>query len=589
MEQRKNNLFMPLLLNSLKSKKNWFFLSTVIIFVSTMLIPFILGVDEEFFIIFGIIETFALVFINCLVDNSFLHNDSKLAYYKSKPATFREQISINIIINLIFAAYLLILIVLSVVFQNLDYEILESFKFIIPWLSAGIFLAALSSILSGNTLVAGVMTIFNFALPGIIYLIIQFMFSILENMVAGFSARVLMDYFVSTVYRLEYIYFAVYSDESVDCIYFLLLGIILVGITLLIFKMLKRRKNENTGNFMAFDGYKYFVSVLASLIIPAFFSVTGYTGSIANEIIVSLLMAALTYYVIIAAMEKSFRISRLSVKVFAVSMAVFVAVTGGTVAFANQYKNTVPDVDDVKMAYVGSNTWVYNEINRYIEDKGVINESDISEIQNRYNIILFSDKENIEAITELHKEILSDQSYDNEDFYMYDIMIIYYMNDGRYIIRDYNTENNSDADNEAKDEIASRLLSSQEFKKKKYYYLYDEKYYSNNDYSINVRLQHDARNTNTTAFANIDIDEIRDYLIKDIDEGYINVKGSFSALSNYEYGMPYKEYKEMGYYLEVNVRDNTNSLNDNSSLKDYTYTIQLDEGFENTKEYLDLE
>ncbi len=588
MEQRKNNHFISILLYSLKTKKNWFFLSTVIIFVSTMLIPFILGVDQEVFIVFGIVETFVLVFINCLVDNSFLHNDSKLAYYKSKPATFREQISINIIINLIFAAYLLVLIVLSVVFQNLNYEILESFKFIIPWLSAGIFLAALSSILSGNTLVAGVMTIFNFALPGIIYLIIQFMFSILENIVAGFSARVLMDYFVNNFYKLDYIYFAVYSDKSVDFIYFLLLGIILVGITLLIFKMLKRRKNENTGNFIAFDGYKYFVSVLACLIIPAFFSIMGYTGSIANEIIVSLLMSALTYYIIIAAMEKSFRISRLSVKVFAVSMALFVAVTGGTVAFANQYKNTVPDADNVRMAYIGNNTWIYDEINRYIEDKGEINEDGISEIEKRFNIILFTDKENIEAITELHREILSDQSYDNGDFYMYHIMIIYYMNDGSYIIRDYNTENNSDADNEAKDEIASLLLSSQEFKKKKYYYLYDEKYYLNNDYSINVQLQHDSRNANTTASMNIDIDGIRDYLIKDIDENYNRAKGAFIALSNYDYGMPYnKEYKEMGYYLEISVRDNKN-LNDNGSLKDYTYTIQLDEGFENIKEYLNL-
>jgi DNA-binding cell septation regulator SpoVG len=582
MEQRKNNLFMPLLLNALKAKKNWFFLSTVIIFITTFLIPYILGMKGDFFILFGVFETFALVFVNCLVDSSFFHNDSKLAYYKSKPLSFREQVSINIIINMVFTGFLLVLIALSVIFQGWNYEIFEAFKVFVPWLLTGIFLAALSSILAGNTLVAGAMTLFNFALPGIIYLIIQFMFSILENMVAGFSARVLMDYFVNNFYKLDYIYFAVYSDKSVDCIYFLLLGIILVGITLLIFKMLKRRKNENTGNFMAFDGYKYFVSVLASLIIPAFFSITGYTGSIANEIIVSLLMAALTYYIIIAAMEKSFRISRLSVKVFAVSMAVFVAVTGGTVVFANQYKNVVPDADDVKMAYIGNNTWGYSSTKRYIENKDEIDNSDISEIQNKYNIILFTDKENIETITEIHKEILSDQSYDNDDFYMNDIMIIYYMNDGSYIIRDYNTENNSDANNQAKDEIASKLLSSQEFKKRKYYYLYNEEYYSNNNYIINVRLQHDARDTNTTAYADINLDEIREYLVKDIDKVYSNVKGSFSALSNYEYGMPYKEYKEMGYYLDINVRDN----NDNS--KDYTYTIQLDEGFENTKEYLNL-
>lgn len=579
MEQKRNNMFTPLLLNSLMAKKNWFFLSTVIIFVTTMLIPFILGVDEEFFIVFGIVEVFVLTFINCLVDNSFLHNDSKLAYYKSKPATFREQISMAIIVNLIFAAYLLVLIVLSVEFQGLDYRILESFKYIIPWLSAGIFLASLSSVLAGNTMTAGVMTLFNFALPGIIYLIIQFMFSILENIVAGFSARVLMDYFVDKFYKLEYIYFIEYSEKSIDYIYFLMLGIILSGITLLIFKMLKRRKNENTGNLIAFDGYKYFVSVLACLIVPAFFSVMSYDRSISSEIIVSLVMAALTYYIIIAVMEKSFRISKLSVKIFLASMAVFIVATGATVVFANQYKNSVPDADDVKVAYVGNNRWIYYEFNRYIEDEGEINEDVISEIQKKNNIVLFSDKENIETITELHKEILTDPNYNNYEYYMYEMMIIYYMNDGSYIIRDYKINNNVDAENEVKDDIASRLLNSNELKANKYYYLYNEEHYSNDNYSVNIRLIHDAKDVNTSA-VKINTDEIRSYLIKDIEENYSKINNSFRSLSNYNYDEI--AYKEMGYYLEITVRDNNDSSNDNS------YTIQLGEGFENTKEYLKL-
>lgn len=580
MEQKKNKIFTPLLLNSLMTKKNWFFLSTVIILVTTMLIPFILGVDEEFFIAFGIVEVFVLAFVNCLVDNSFLHNDSKLAYYKSKPATFREQISINIIINIIFAAYMLILIVLSVAFQSLNYEILESFKYIIPWLLAGIFLASLSSILAGNTLIAGVMTLFNFALPGIIYLIIQFMFSILENMVAGFSSRVLMDYFVDKFYKLEYIYFVEYSDKSIDFIYFLMLGIILTGITLLIFKMLKRRKNENTGNLIAFDGYKYFVSVLACLIVPAFFSVMSYDRSISSEIIVSLVMAALTYYIIIAVMEKSFRISKLSVKMFVVSMSVFIAVTGATVLFAGQYKNTIPDADDVKVAYVGNNSWAYEAINRYIEDEGEINEEAISEIQKRNNIILFSDKKNIENVTDLHKEILADQNYNNHEFYMYNMMVLYYMNDGSFIIRDYKLNNNSDIENEAKDEIAVRLLNSQELKTKKYYYLYNEEYYLNDDYNVNIRLVHDANDVNTST-VNINSDEIRSLLIKDIDEMYSKPNNAFRTLSNYNYEEI--AYKEIGYNLEITVRDNNDSSND------YFFTIRLSEGFENTKEYLKLQ
>lgn len=578
MEQKRNNIFMPLLMNSLKAKKNWFFLSTVIIFITTLLIPYILGSDGEFFIAFGIVEVFVLVFINCLVDNSFLHNDSKLAYYKSKPATFREQISINIVINLIFAAFLLVLIVLSVVFHNLNYQILDVFKTIIPWLSAGIFLAALSSILSGNTLVAGLMTIFNFALPAIIFLIIQFMFKILENLVPGFSANVLIDLFLDKFYKLDYIYFIVYTDKGVDFIYFLLLGIILVGITLLIFKMLKRRKNENTGNFIAFDGFKYFVSVLASLIVPALFSIVSYSGNLTSEIIVSLLMAALTYYIIIAVMEKSFRISGLSLKVFVISMAVFIATTGVTIVFANHYKSVVPDAQDVKMAYVGNNSWVYNEINKFIENE---DDEELSEFIKRNNVILYSDKENIETIRNLHRELIVNQKYDFGDYYTNSIIIVYYMNDGSYLIRDYKI-NESNENNEVKDEIASNLLNSQEFKEKRFYYLYDEQYYSNNRYDLSIQLRHEA-----DLSYSVDFNELRPYLVKDINEEFSQTKNSFMRLSSYNYETYYNykemQYKEPGYYLDITIRDN------NDSSKDLNDTIHIYEGsFKNTREFLNL-
>lgn len=587
MEQKRNNIFMPLLLNNLKNKKNWFFLSTVIIFVTTLLIPYILGSDGEFFIVFGIVEIFMLVFINCLIDNSFLHNDAKLAYYKSKPVTFREQISINIIVNVIFAAFLLLLIVLSVVFQSLDYRILESFKSIIPWLLAGIFLSALSSILSGNTLVAGMMTLFNFALPGIIFLIIQFMFSILENLVPGFSSTVLMDMFIEKFYKLDYIYFVIYSEKSVDVIYYLLLGIILTSITLLTFKMLKRRKNENTGNFIAFDGFKYFVSVLASLIVPALFSVVSYSGNLTNEITVSLLMAALTYYIIIAVMEKSFRISKLSVKVFAVSMTIFIAATGATVFFANQYKDVVPDAEDVKMAYVGNNRWFYKEIADYIENEDGTDEvsgMNLNEFTKNHSVVLFSDKENIETIRQLHKEIIKNQKYNvgGDNFYMSNIVIVYYMNDGSYLVRDYkiDRETSVDADNVIKDKLASNLFNSQEFKENRFYYLYDEKYYSSNNYDIDIHLRNDINGKDLTN--SIDFNELRLYLIKDIDEEFSQSKYAFQRMSNYNYEMNY-DYKETGYYLDVIIRDNNDNTKD---MSDTIYIIK--ESFKNTREFLNI-
>lgn len=586
MEQRKNN-FISLLLYSLKGKKNWFILSTVIIFVTTLLIPFILGIGEEFFIAFGIVEVFILVFVNCLVDNSFLHIDTKLAYYKSKPISLKDQIMINVINNHIFTGFLLILISLSVVIQNYNIDILEIYKVIIPWLSVGIFLAALSSILAGNTLVAGIMTIFNFALPGIFYLIVQFMFSILEDLVIGFSANVLMEYFVNTFYKLDYIYLFIYSDRDLDIIYFLIFGAFVSLITFLIFKMIKRRKNENTGNFMAFDGFKYFVSVLASLIIPAFFAITSYDRSVVSEMIVSLLLAALSYYIIIAIMEKVFRISRLSIKVFLVSMATFIVITGATVLYANQYKNVVPNPEDVKAAYIGNNRWMSRDVmvNNLMKEDGALEEESLLEIQRRFNdsVIIFTGKENIENITKMHKEILNNQGYDNENFYMYNVVINYYMNDGSIITRDYRIKNDDDkATIGAKDEIAAGILNSKELKEKKFFYLFNEDFYLKNKDNISFVLGND-KGEEYSPRENLDVDQIKHHLIKDIDSlfKYSN-DNAFIALNSYNFEIPTREYKELGYFIQITIR------NDEDNSKDYYQTIYLDDRFENTREYLNI-
>lgn len=584
MEQRKNN-FTSLLLYSLKNKKNWFLLSTVIVLITTILIPFILGIKDTFFIMLGIIEVFVLVFVNCLVDNSFLHNDSKLTYYKSKPFSFRNQIFINIINNHVLTGFLLLLILLSAVVQNNginDIDVFEIYKVVIPWLSVGIFLSALSSILSGNTVAAGLMTIFNFALPGIFYLIIYFVFSILEDLVIGFSARVLMEYFVDVFYKLEYIYFVVYSySKTIDVLYFVILGSIIVFITFLIIKMVKKRKNENTGSFMVFDGYKYFVAVLASLIIPAFFAVETY-GSVASKMIVVLLLITLSYYIIIAIMEKAFRISKLSIKVFLVSMAAFIVLTVTTVLIATPYKNTVPNPEDVKAAYIGNNRWQHTEISRIIKHEGGLSDEKLSEIETYYrnrDIILFTDKENIESITRMHKEFLNNQSYDGQDVYMNSMVINYYMNDGSTLVRDYSIKNYDSTGNARKDEIAAGILKSKELKDKRFFYLYDENFYQRNKDIIKLRLRND--NGVYSPDDHINVDQIRPYLIKDIDEMFKNNSDrAFAALNNYNFELP--RYKET-HYIEVSI------INEANSPKEFYQTFYLDDRFANTKEFLGIE
>jgi hypothetical protein len=577
--EKKNN-FMPMLIYSIKEKKNWVLLSTVIIFLTTLLIPYILRVDEEVFIMFGIVELFILVFINCLVDNSFLHNESKLTYYSSKPLTLSRQIMINIVTNVVFTAYLLVIIVLSVVFQGLDYEIFRVFKMLVPWLAAIILLASLSSILSGNTLMAGAMTIFNFCLPLIIFLVTMFIFSILENVVIGFSADVLNDYFLNNIYRLDYLYFIIYTNnKSVDLVYFLLLSIILIFISMLIRRFIKRRKNENTG-FIVFNGFKYFVSVLACLIIPAFFSISmsGYTG-IASRLIISALLAVLSYYIIIAFIEKSFRISKLSIKVFAVSMAMFSVITGGTVLFANYYKNMVPNPEDVKIAYVGNQIWSVNAANQFLE--GSQPNDNFEEWKRQRSMVTYDSKENIENIAELHKEILRDQTYYHQSTYygVNNFVIAYWMKDGSTVIRSYTLSpaDKRTKEHEVKNELANKIINSNDYKKQKFYYLYDEKYYSGRNLYAKLRDVNDY----STVSKNINLNDIRHVLTKDIDNLFIENNSAFIELfMNYNTRNNKEDMtNEQIYLLEIYEK-----LSDEE--ENYLDEIYLSDEFVNTLSYM---
>lgn len=574
--EKKNN-FMPLLIYSIKEKKNWLLLSTVIIFVTTLLIPYILRADTEFFIMFGIFEMFALVFINCLVDDSFLHNEAKLTYYMSKPVPLGRKIGINIVTNTVFTLYLLVLILVSVFLQDVDNEILKVFKMLIPWLMAIILLSSLSSVLSGNTLMAGAMTIFNFCLPLIILLVIMFIFSILENVVTGFSANVLYDYFIRNIYKLDYLYFTRYVDKSIDLVYLLLLPIILIFIGLLLIRFIKRRKNENTG-FIVFDGYKYFVAVFACLIIPASFSINfSRSTGIGSRLVISALLATLSYYIIIAFIEKSFRISKSSIKVFVVSMVLFALITGGTVGLASQYENLVPRPEDVELAYAGNQIWAVNSAEDFLEGRSYQDMS-FKEWKRNHGIIIYNDIESISAIADLHREVLKDQTYYvSPDYYgTGNFVVAYWMKDGSRIIRDYRLTPEAEfrKEHEGKNEIAVKLLSSYEYKKQRYYYLYDEGYYGGRNLYAKVRTM----NGYNTVIEEIDLKEIRDLLKKDIDNLYFGNTSFAELLMSYMRSKPIAESKQ-GYLVEIYEKISDEDIN-------YLDELYLNENFTNTTEYL---
>ncbi len=582
MEQKtlKSNNFVKLLIHSLRQKKNWFLISTVIIFVTTLLIPYILKFSEDFFLVFGIVEIFIIVFLNCLIDNSFLHNDSKLTYYKSKPISFERKIIVEITTNIIFTFFLIILLSLSIEFHQASSEYAEILKLIVPWLIVGIFLTSLSSILTGNTIVAGIMTIFNFSLPALFYLIILFVFTILEDMVIGFNANILMDTLTNTFYRLDYVYFYEYINKSIDLIYILELVTILVIILFIIKICLKRRKNENTGDFIVLDGFKYFVSVIACIIIPATFSMILYNVGVASKIIVSLLLSMLTYYIIIAILEKSFKISLYSIKLFVGSMAVFMILTGGTVLFAHQFKNIVPNPKDVEMAYIGNNSWVFSSYVKNNDNYKTEDDENALDYAKKMGTKFFTDEKSIELITELHHEMLLDQSYFHGEYYTNNIAISYLMKDGSTIIRDYKINDNNESSSEGtkrKNDIANKIINLNEVKEKQYYYLYDEDYYKGRDIYYLVRSISDSKTKSSN------IDEIRQYLIKDIDNMLLKKEDAFAHLIFG--GTIYPKFKEENdtniFYMEI-------IENGNGTENNILDEITIDNNFKNTIDYLKL-
>ncbi|MBG0764836.1 MAG: hypothetical protein H0S78_08110, partial [Tissierellales bacterium] len=145
------NNFKTVLLDSIAGKKNWFLISFAILIITVLIMPLLLISEiQEGNIVVGMIEIFILVFINCIIDFSYLHDNRKLGYYLSKPMTSLQRVNITIITNFIFTAVLIG--ILAVINMIAGVDVHEMYIITIPWLITGIITAAFSSILTGNSL-----------------------------------------------------------------------------------------------------------------------------------------------------------------------------------------------------------------------------------------------------------------------------------------------------------------------------------------------------------------------------------------------------------------------------------------------------
>src|SRR6056297_24156 len=393
--------FKTVLLDSIAGKKNWFLISFAILIITVLIMPLLLISEiQEGNIVVGMVEIFILVFINCIIDFGYLHDNRKLGYYLSKPVTSMQRVNLVVITNIIFTGVLIGILAVINLIAGVDVH--EMYIVTIPWLATGIITAAFSSILTGNSLAAAVATVVNFTLPLSFLAILNYMFTIIEDLALGFNANILFNSFVDNYYKVNNLYFLNYFDDGINWAYFFQLAVTMTVLYLIGYKLLKRRKNERTTDIVVYDGYKYFISLFLATLVPIGFSLALRTESFIGKMAVFVLLSALAYYIINAILEKTFSPSFKGLKMYVVYLVVFaVFIVGGNIA-TNQYEYYVPEVDEVEYAFIGNSMYQYYP--EWSESKQVY-EFNLEDLEEKGFIEISKvllEKENIENITKIH-------------------------------------------------------------------------------------------------------------------------------------------------------------------------------------------
>lgn len=582
---KNNNL--NLLMYNLKDKKNWFLVSIAIMTITLIIMPIILGSGiNQTIIIVGILEIGTLMFLNSLMDSSYFHDNRKLTYYASKPSTRMARINSLLLSNMAFVFLLLVFLIAIGIFSGVPFDdIKEIFIPSVPWLIIGLFIIPLSSALTGNTIAAGAASIINFTMPLSLLAIIYYGFEVVGHFALGFNPRILFNSFIDNFYRMDILYFVKYVNNNFSWDYFLVLAgwiIVLYSLTLYV---VKRRKNERTGDFVVSDGYKNIISILLASLVPIGFSEMFYNTSIASRITSFIILSGLTYYLINAILEKSFRISKYSLKLFAVFILFFGLFVLGTNITAGKFEATVPEASEIRAVYLGTDNYIWSE--NYEETWDIHNAKE-EDIDKSPYAVLYKDPENIEAIVALHKEVIKNQEYYNYGSFN----IVYFYENGERLYRYYELTQ-SEVYDKAKDQYLWKIANTAEFKKEKMPFIYDDEFYKSIDIiSFNVHYENQDKYSEDIGInkSNVDMNILREKLKNDFNNVLLRGEGHLNYILMDRYGY-YDRYSfDKMIETEVVERKETFNISINYNRgnikKDDYISFRITEDYIETFEYL---
>lgn len=544
---------LKLVIHSLKSKKNWFLLNLAITVIITIIMPTLFRDNYGFFSAFTMFITTGLILISNFRELSFVHDDRKISYYLSKPISLMNKVNVALISNVIFTTlvFLLTFAISSLsgaIFSAMDpANALEKFKyfdFIKNNLSFAdamyasliilSFVITLSSILTGNGTVSVFVTMFNYAMPIILLLIITFVCNIIDNTITGMSTEAMVQSFVDRFLPIDKIYLFDYaSTKTIDVFYFLrLIAHFVVTYILAIFAV-KTRRNERTGDFIIHNGFKYFMSIFASLLLPMFVTSNMRNYDIITISTVLVLLSALSYYILISAFNRSFKISKQALQIYIPFIIIFTASIFISSSILKVRAAFIPDASDVKAVYIGSHT-SYLKNAKYLQatdDKwDSLIKAKYDEIKDNDSLIILQEKDSIKKVSKLQKALMNK----SEENYYRNFKIIYFLNNGKKIVRTYAMPYDYEED-DVKDETID-IARTEEFIQKKFKVFCDENYINNvkfkNVFVYRDNIQHEFVNFNYKEFARLYMEDYRKFInndenIKEINTNILLEQNSF--------------------------------------------------------------
>lgn len=582
---KNNNL--NLLIYNLNEKKNWFLVSVAIMIITLVIMPVILGSGiNQNIIIVGMLEIATLLFLNALIDFSYLHDNRKLTYYVSKPSTRMERVNSLIVSNIMFLTVLLMLLTAIAVLSGgvTSKNLFDVYTPAVPWLIIGVFFVALSSLLTGNTIAAGMASVINFTLPLSSMAIIYYGFEVVGHFAKGFNPSILFNSFIDNFYRVDILYFVKYLNNNFSWDYFLVLALWLIILYSLIVYVAKRRKNEKTGEFVVSEGYKNMISLLLASLVPIGFSEVFYNTSIASRIISFIILSGLTYYLINAILEKSFKISRFAMKLFVIFICAFGLFIAGTNIVAGSFESKVPQAEEVRAVYFDTSNYVWSENYENTWNLHNVKEEDID--KSPY-AVLFKDKDNIQGIIDFHKAVI-----ENQDYYNYSSFnIVYFYENGDRLYRYYKLEENESYGGE-KDLYLKGVVTSSEFKNKKLPFVYDDDYFAALDIlDINIQFETGDYYSQGAGIKrdDLDLDILRIKMKNDYNRVLEDSKYqlNFMLMDRYGYSIDRYNYDKPGasrpdsFYINVNHKRG-------ELRKDEYFSFRITKDFRETFEYLSI-